>query len=226
MYIERTGAHPVLDEHGRSEDNPEWFVELEYWEYFDKACRTELKVYEALAAAQKLGLVPKCFGPVRIAMLSGPSIHPSLDAIDGLLTEYIPGRLMSSIRPGTDISIAEAEDISQGILELGRRIRRHSVSHNDLHSSNIILRHGTNDPVLIDWGRAGFHALAGRTFAAQWMDSSMRQDFHFDVRKILKRSDGNIWHRFTIRMRGKLPRRKSGDGVASTRGSELCPKRS
>ncbi|KAF9017347.1 hypothetical protein BDZ89DRAFT_380055 [Hymenopellis radicata] len=197
MYIERTGGPPEVKRHGLSEDDPEWFNEIIRWLYYDDALRTEQKAYEALTEAQKLGLVPKCFGRVCIPMSSGSSIHPSLDAIDGLLTEYIPGRLMSSVCPGTDISIEEAEDISQRILNLARRLRRYGVSHNDLHSDNIILRHGSNDPVLIDWGRAGFHALSEKTFAARWMNNTMWQDFRSDVRKILKRSDGNIWHRFT-----------------------------
>ncbi|KAF8906610.1 hypothetical protein CPB85DRAFT_874018 [Mucidula mucida] len=104
---------------------------------------------------------------------------------------------MSSIRPGTDISVPEAEDISQRILELARRLRRYGVSHTDLHSSNIDLRHGSNDPVLIDWGRAEFHALSERTFAARWTEVSMRQDFYSNIRKVLRRSDGNIWRRFS-----------------------------
>ncbi|KAF8904984.1 hypothetical protein CPB85DRAFT_1563840 [Mucidula mucida] len=198
MYIERSGGPPVLEYRVRSEDDPQWFDELEHWKYLNNARRIEQRAYKALTEAQKLGLIPKHFGSVRIPMWSGSySVHPALDAIDGLLKEYIPGRLMSSIRPGTDISIAEAEDISQRILELARRLRRYGVSHNDLHSNNVILCHGTNNPVLIDWGRAGFHALAGKTFAARWMDSSMRQDFYSDIHKILKRSNGNIWHRFT-----------------------------
>ncbi len=123
-YIERTGGPPVVGQFGPSEDDPHWFYELHEWMYLYDARRTELKAYEALATTQKSGLVPKCFGAVRIVMSSGPSIHPSVDAIEGLLTEYIPGRLMSSIRQGTDISIAEAEDISQKILELARRLRR------------------------------------------------------------------------------------------------------
>ncbi len=201
MYIQRTGGHPILDKDGLSEDDPQWFEELDHWRYFDNARRTELKAYEALTGAQKLGLVPKCFGHVRIAMSLGASIHPALDVIDGLLMEYIPGRLMSSVCPGTDISIAQAEVISQKILELARRLRRYGVSHNDLHSNNIIFRHGSNNPVLIDWGRAGFHALSEKTFAGRWKNDSMRQDFYFDIRKILRRysdhADGNIWHRFT-----------------------------
>ncbi len=196
MYIERTGGPPEIDQHGPSDDDPKWFRDLDQWRYVHTALHKEQKAYEALTDAQTLGLVPKFFGRVRIAMSSGRSIHPALDAIDGLLMEYIPGRLMSSISPGADISIVEAEAISQKILDLARRLRRYGVSHNDLHSNNIILRHGTNDPVLIDWGRAGFHALAGKTFAARWMHSSMIQDFYSDIRKILKRSDGNIWHRF------------------------------
>ncbi|KAF8904979.1 hypothetical protein CPB85DRAFT_932948 [Mucidula mucida] len=196
MYIERTGGPPEIDQHGVAPEDPRWFHDLDQWRYVDTALHKEQKAYEALTDAQTLGLVPKFFGRVRIAMSSGRSIHPALDAIDGLLMEYIPGRLMSSISPGADISIGEAEAISQKILDLARRLRRYGVSHNDLHSNNVILRHGTNDPVIIDWGRAGFHALAGKTFAARWMHSSMRQDFYSDIRKILKRSDGNIWHRF------------------------------
>ncbi len=160
----------------------------------DDARRTEQTAYEALTEAQALGLVPKYFGRVRIDMNVGTSIHPALDAIDGLLMEYIPGRLMSSIRPGRDISIV---DISQRILNLARRLRRYGVSHNDLHSNNIILRHGNNDPILIDWGRPAFHPLYEKTFAARWMHHAMSTDFHKDVRKILMHSDGNIWHRFT-----------------------------
>ncbi|KAF8906606.1 hypothetical protein CPB85DRAFT_1436855 [Mucidula mucida] len=196
-YIDGTGGPPVVGKLGPSEDDPQWFYEFYRWRYMNDDHRAEQKTYENLTEAQKLGLVPKCFGRVRIAMSSGTSIHPALDAIDGLLMEYIPGRLMSSIRPGTDISVAEAEVISQRILDLARRLRRYGVSHNDLHSNNIILRHGSNDPVIIDWGRAGFDALSHKTFSARWMDISMRQDFYSDIRKVLRRSDGNIWHRFS-----------------------------
>ncbi|KAF8904985.1 hypothetical protein CPB85DRAFT_1563841 [Mucidula mucida] len=149
MYIERSGGPPVLEYRVRSEDDPQWFDELEHWKYLNNARRIEQRAYKALTEAQKLGLIPKHFG----------------NAIDGLLKD--------------------------------ERLRRYGVSHNDLHSNNVILCHGTNNPVLIDWGRAGFHALAGKTFAARWMDSSMRQDFYSDIHKILKRSNGNIWHRFT-----------------------------
>ncbi|KNZ72737.1 hypothetical protein J132_01941 [Termitomyces sp. J132] len=187
-----------------------WMYLLQFWEQVEISHFKECKVYRRLAEAQTHGLVPRFFGIAKINMLT-KSPHPSLNYIRGLMVEYIPGRPTSSSRPGVNITIEEAEVISQRILELGRRLRRYGVSHNDVHVGNIILRVETNFPVLIDWGRASFLAT-DLSFQEQWEHPDLRQDFHHDIRTVLKTGvyykgpnnnsiypdipAGGVWHRY------------------------------
>ncbi|KAG6809117.1 hypothetical protein H0H93_016102, partial [Arthromyces matolae] len=132
-----------------------WMRHLDRWKQHQILHSKERKAYELLSEAQALGLVPRFFGAAMLSMVTSESAaHSSLTHINALLLEYVPGRLMSSLKPGITITFDEAEAISQRVLQLGRLLRRYGVAHNDIHTGNIILRSPDDSPVLIDWGRA------------------------------------------------------------------------
>ncbi|KNZ79513.1 hypothetical protein J132_09526 [Termitomyces sp. J132] len=206
-HVSRFGVSIQLDP---DEELLPWMYLFQFWERVENSYFKECEAYKRLAEAQTHGLVPRFFGTAKINMLTR-SPHPSLNHIRGLMVEYIPGRLMSSLRPGINITIEEAEVISQRILELGRRLRLYGVSHNDVHVGNIILRPETNFPVLIDWGRASF-LTADLPLQERWGHPDLRQDFHHDIRTVLKTGvyyrgpnndsvypdipAGGVWHRY------------------------------
>ncbi|KAG6818220.1 hypothetical protein H0H93_006712, partial [Arthromyces matolae] len=187
-----------------------WMIHLQHWETCIKNHHREFEAYQWLTEAQHLGLVPRLFGRTSIEMIDGGG-HPSLTRLDGLLIEYVEGRPMSSLHPGKSISIEQAEVVSQHVLELGRRLRRYGVSHNDIHVGNVILRYSDNLPVLIDWGMASCR-LADRPLDERWTDFSMVQDYYLDIRRLLRLSAddegpekefghpemtvGGVWHRY------------------------------
>ncbi|KAG6814219.1 hypothetical protein H0H93_013116 [Arthromyces matolae] len=189
---------------------PGWMCQLKHWMTCAENHHKEYEAYQRLTEPQHLGLVPRFFGRIYIDMIDGGG-HPSLSRVDGLLIEYIEGRRMSSLYPGISISIEQAEDISQQVLELGRRLRRYGVSHNDIHLGNVILRSHDNLPVLIDWGLADCE-LADRPLNERWTDRSMVQDYNLDIRYRLavpvehegteeevvhtEMSAGSVWHRY------------------------------
>ncbi|KAG6843869.1 hypothetical protein H0H93_016871, partial [Arthromyces matolae] len=184
-------------------------LHLDHWEYCVDCHNTEHEAYRRLTEAQHLGLIPRFFGPTYIDIDGGG--HPSLSRVDGLLIEYIEGRRMSSLRPGISISIEQAEVVSQHVLELGRRLRRYGVSHNDIHIGNVILRYPDDLPVLIDWGLASFEA-ADLPLDERWVHLSMEQEYNIDIRYLLRLgyyfegpeekavspeiTAGGVWHRY------------------------------
>ncbi|KAG6886876.1 hypothetical protein C0992_001878 [Termitomyces sp. T32_za158] len=199
-----------LDNDDSDEDPLPWTQLFDLWETFNDSHIKEREAYGRLKEAQASGLVPRFFGTAKIDMMSMAQ-HPSLSHIDGLLIEYIPGRSMARFRPGIDITLEEAEIISQRVLELGRRLRRFGVTHTDVHVGNVILREENNFPVLIDWGRASIR-FADLPLQERWNDENIWTDFHRDIRIILQTGDyyegpnddvvhpaitaGGIWHRF------------------------------
>ncbi|KAG6882052.1 hypothetical protein C0993_012089 [Termitomyces sp. T159_Od127] len=198
-YIQVHGHSPDLslkvnsdDEPEEEEDVPTWMQELEHWNTFHCVHQNEKMAYSYLKDAQLRGYVPRFFGAVRIAM-SSERVHPSIDHIDGLMMEYIPGRTMGELEPGIDISDDDAEEVSQKVLTLGRCLRHYGVAHNDIHLNNIMLRAPSNDPVLIDWGRADIRNAEKNCSAEEnWESTDLRQDFELDIRKIL--GHGRPWH--------------------------------
>ncbi|KAG6879583.1 hypothetical protein C0992_001028 [Termitomyces sp. T32_za158] len=203
-YIQAHGHPPNLkskiqcnnkpEEEGEDEDEPTWVRELRHWNTFNFVHQNEKLAYSYLEDAQSRGFVPRCFGAFRIAM-SSEKVHPSLDHIDGLIMEYVPGQTMGELEPGIDISDEDAEEVSQKVLNLGRHMRHYGVTHNDVHLNNIILRAPSNDPVLLDWGRADVEDAQNNCSAEEnWNNHGLRQDFEFDIRKILRY--GRPWHRF------------------------------
>ncbi|KAG6895304.1 hypothetical protein C0992_002013 [Termitomyces sp. T32_za158] len=198
-------------EHDDSDEDPlPWTQLFSSWDMFNDLHINEREAYGRLQEAQASGLVPRFFGTAKIDMMSMAK-HPSLSHIDGLLLEYIPGRSMARFRPGIDITFEKAEVISQRVLELGRRLRRFGVTHNDVHVGNVILREESSFPVLIDWGHASIH-YADLPLQERWNEPSLRMDFHRDLRDLLRTGDyyegpnddvveptitaGGIWHRF------------------------------
>ncbi|KAG6819435.1 hypothetical protein H0H93_011924, partial [Arthromyces matolae] len=181
-HFGKDGAKNPLDVNDFSQ-RPAWMNHLQKWESCVECHNTEHEAYRRLTEAQHLGLVPRFFGPTYIDIDGGG--HPSLSRVDGLLIEYIEGRRMSSLRPGISISIEQAEVVSQHVLELGRRLRRYGVTHNDIHVGNVILRYPDNLPVLIDWGLADC-SLADLPLEERWNHFTMAQDYHYDIRYLLR----------------------------------------
>ncbi|KAG6877437.1 hypothetical protein C0992_009983 [Termitomyces sp. T32_za158] len=187
-----------------------WMRLSSLWKTFNASHIKEREAYGRLKEAQASGLVPRFFGTAKIDMMSMAQ-HPSLSHIDGLLIEYIPGRSMARCRPGINITLEEAEIVSQRVLELGRQLRRFGVTHADVHVGNIILREENNFPVLIDWGRASI-SNADLSLQERWNDPAAWTDFHGDIRFLLQTgayyegpnddtvyptiTAGGIWHRF------------------------------
>ncbi|KAG6844205.1 hypothetical protein H0H93_016596, partial [Arthromyces matolae] len=190
-------------------ERPDWMNHLEAWECQVVCHNRELKAYQHLTEAQDQGLVPRFFGPTCIVI--DEDGHPSLSRMEGLLIEYIEGRRMSSLRPGVNISVDEAEIVSQHVLELGRRLRRYGVSHNDIHVGNIILRHSDNLPVLFDWGHASCD-VAELPLHKRWTHPSMKRNYDVNIRLLLRQgiyyegpeedsvypemTAGGVWHRY------------------------------
>lgn len=54
-----------------------------------------------------------------------------------------------------------------------------------MHRGNVILRSPCDDPVLIDWGRAGF-VVADAPLEERWTNDGLRYDFNRDIRSMLK----------------------------------------
>lgn len=63
-----------------------------------------------------------------------------------------------------------------------------------MHRGNVILRSPCDDPILIDWGRAGF-VVADAPLEERWTNDGLRYDFNRDIRSMLKGED-SPWHRF------------------------------
>ncbi|KAG5726333.1 hypothetical protein E4T56_gene6712 [Termitomyces sp. T112] len=192
-----------------SEDYLPWMDLYNTWKRWDASYHREHEAYRRLPEAQASGLIPRFFGTAKIEMMDRAS-HPSLSHINGLLIEHIHGRSMASLRPGISVTIEEAEVISQRILELGRRLRRYGVCHNDVYVANIILRAENDFPVLIDWGNASFDAV-DLPLQERWNHMGLWQDFHSDIRSVLRSGiyyegpnndavcpsipAGGVWHR-------------------------------
>ncbi|KAG5730618.1 hypothetical protein E4T56_gene4139 [Termitomyces sp. T112] len=209
-YQSNIGQHGASFELDEDEDILPWMESFRSWHRYDASHTKEREAYDQLKEAQVSGLVPRFFGTTRIDMMT-TALHPSLSHINGLLLEYIPGRLMAKIRPGITITFEEAEVISQRVLELGRQLRRFGVRHSDVHVGNIILRAKDDSPVLIDWGRASL-PVARATLSERWNNCSVQTDFHRDIRYLLRDgvyyegpnddevyppiTAGGIWHRF------------------------------
>ncbi|KNZ76328.1 hypothetical protein J132_10607 [Termitomyces sp. J132] len=178
-YIQMHDQPPDLSQD--EDDEPTWMRELRHWNEFNFVHRQKKKAYSYLKEAQLRGYVPQ--------------VHPSLDHIDGLLMEYIPGQTMGELQPGIDLSYEEAEKISQKVLTLGRRLRHYGVAYHDIHLNNIILCAPSNDPVvLIDWRRADVR-YSHISAEQNWENRYLVHDFELDVRTILQR-DG-LWHRYS-----------------------------
>ncbi|KAJ3511847.1 hypothetical protein NLJ89_g3866 [Agrocybe chaxingu] len=192
QYFQRHGtAPPGLDDDSLVNETPLWFHELRFWHRSATAHRVECEAYKRLHEAQNLGLIPKLYGLTKVQM-ADTEIHPSLDVIEGLLLGYVPGRPMGSFRLGVDIPYEEAEKVSQKVLEMGRRLRRYGITHNDIHTDNIILRSPDNSPVLIDWGHAGF-GVADAPLEERWNSERVWDDYYGRLRVILKLES---WHSF------------------------------
>ncbi|KNZ72400.1 hypothetical protein J132_03492 [Termitomyces sp. J132] len=206
--VNKSGPSFELDD--SEEDYLPWMDLFYRWKRWDASYHREHEAYRRLPEAQASGLIPRFFGTAKIEMMHR-AFHPSLSHINGLLIEYIHGRSMASLRPGINVTIAEAEVISQRILELGRHLRRYGVCNNDVHVGNIILRAENDFPVLIDWGNASFHA-ADLPLQERWNYEGLRRDFNSDIRSMLRRGvyyegpnndavyptipAGGIWHRY------------------------------
>ncbi|KAG6846117.1 hypothetical protein H0H93_015932, partial [Arthromyces matolae] len=182
-HFGKDGAKNPLSDVNDFSHLPAWMKHLQKWESCGECHNTEHEAYQCLTEAQHVGLVPRFFGPTYIDIDGGG--HPSLSRVDGLLIEYIEGRRMSSLRPGISISIEQAEVVSQHVLELGRRLRRYGVTHNDIHVGNVILRYLDNLPVLIDWGLADC-SLADLPLKERWNHFTMAQDYEYDIRYLLR----------------------------------------
>ncbi|KAG5734902.1 hypothetical protein E4T56_gene13757 [Termitomyces sp. T112] len=205
--ISKRGASFELQE---EEDLLPWMKSFRSWQSYHALHVKEREAYSYLKEAQASGLIPRFFGTTKINMMT-TAPHQSLSHINGLLLEYIPGRLMAKIRPGITITFEEAEAISQRVLELGRQLRRFGVCHSDVHVGNIILREKDNSPVLIDWGLATLPA-PGASLNERWNDIGVETDFNRDLRYLLRDgvyyegpnddeihppiTAGGIWHRF------------------------------
>ncbi|KAG6875504.1 hypothetical protein C0993_008891 [Termitomyces sp. T159_Od127] len=176
--------------------DPRWVRELRRWSDFDAMHQAEKTAYSYLGDAQERGYVPRFYGAVRIDMSSPESekVHPSVDHINGLVMEYVPGRSMDSLEPGVDVSHEAAEAIAQKVLTLGRRLRHYGVAHNDIQLRNIVLRAPSDDPVMIDWGVSDCKiAQADMSAEEKWASTILRLDFHNDLRKVLQWSHRR-WH--------------------------------
>ncbi|KAG6882879.1 hypothetical protein C0993_008800, partial [Termitomyces sp. T159_Od127] len=180
---------------------PPWWYMLEYWDYYERGLSKEREAYRCLSEAQDLGLVPRFFGSAQLKM-DETACHPSLTHINGLLLEHVEGRTMASYQPGINISVEEAEVISQRVLQLGRDLRRYGVNHCDITVNNVIIRCNDGCPVLIDWAHANIR-LTEVPLEQRWTDHSMWQDFHCDIRWLLRYGNdgdtlvaGGVWHRY------------------------------
>ncbi|KAG6894859.1 hypothetical protein C0993_010581 [Termitomyces sp. T159_Od127] len=198
-HIDTSGTITFPDDH--DETDPAWMSMLERWNYFEHGLSNECEAYECLSEAQALGLVPRVFGTAQLKM-DESACHSSLTHINGLLLEYIEGRTMASYQPGINLSLEEAEVISQRVLQLGRDLRRYGVSHNDINLHNVIIRSENHCPVLIDWARACVE-LTNQPLEQRWTDQSMWQDFNWDIRWMLRHGNdndvlvaGGVWHRY------------------------------
>ncbi|KAG6877436.1 hypothetical protein C0992_009982 [Termitomyces sp. T32_za158] len=99
---------------GDSDKVPPWRWLFHAWEMVNASHIKEREAYGHLKEAQASGLVPRFFGTAKIDMIPMAQ-HPSISHIDGLLIEYIPGRSMARYRPGINISLEEAEIVSQRV---------------------------------------------------------------------------------------------------------------
>ncbi|KAG6876299.1 hypothetical protein C0992_000132 [Termitomyces sp. T32_za158] len=179
----------------------EWVHMLDLWDYFERGLSKEREAYQCLTEAQDLGLVPRFFGAAQLKVEES-DCHPSLTHINGLLLEYIQGRTMASFQPGINLSPEEAEAISQNVLQLARDLRRYGVIHNDINIHNVIIRSENHRPALIDWALADIR-LAKVPLEQRWKNRTMWQDFHYDIRRLLRNGNdgdtsvaGGVWHRY------------------------------
>ncbi|THH18644.1 hypothetical protein EW146_g2360 [Bondarzewia mesenterica] len=128
---------------------------MDRWEGISSSYGQEVSAFRALSSLQGLH-IPRFYGTCRYTVVDGsPNLDPLIANVDGLLIEYINGTPMDKLTVVTDISEADAERVSQGVLHTMRRIRDLKVIYDDVAARNLIFRHDDFDhPVLIDFGSA------------------------------------------------------------------------
>lgn len=139
---------------------------------------------------------PRFYGKVRIGT-SRRDVWPSqwtldLDTVDGIAIEFIDGVSADQLKRRVDLSEADAESVCQAALQIMRDITHRCVSHNDIASRNIVVRHSDLRPFLIDFGSARMpradeslgewkRGLWARTKLISSASHSRTQDSTFDL---------------------------------------------
>ncbi|SJL12485.1 uncharacterized protein ARMOST_15912 [Armillaria ostoyae] len=133
----------------------DWMREVSTWRYKLSNHNTELAAYRLLHGVQGR-YNPRLFGVVHLCITpESTTLHPITDIVQGLVIECISGVNMAKLEYGVDVSMREAERISNQVMEAFRAIEAENcVLHNDIRIGNAVLREGNRSPVIIDFGQA------------------------------------------------------------------------
>lgn len=167
-----TSAKRVLVEYGPSVEKERryWMVEMARWDRFRKSLEAESAAYRALRPLQGSDN-PRLYGTCTVLLCrTTPGLDPLVGNVPGIILEYVDGTPLDRMTVGKDLSVLDAERVSQGALAVLRKVRDALVTHGDFGSRNIIVRpHDLDHPVLIDFGSAKTY-VPGTGSKEEWID--------------------------------------------------------
>lgn len=151
-------------------EQADWIDEMDRWYRLRQAIGYEGEAYRVLHALQGSD-IPKFYGSCTVLLhRTTPNLDPFVGNVPGLVLQYIEGTSLDRLTMGKDLSVSDAERISQGTLAVLRKVRDALVIHGDFAPRNVIIRpHDLDHPVLVDFGSARTN-LSGEYTQDKWVE--------------------------------------------------------
>lgn len=182
-----TAGKQFLDEYGSSVDKERhnWMDEMAGWHRYRSTLEAESAAYHTLRFLQGSD-IPRLYGTCTVLLYrTTPGLDPIVGNVPGLVLEYVDGTPLNRLTVGKDLSVSEAERVSQGALAVLRKIRDALVIHGDFASRNIIVRpHDLDHPALIDFGSADTY-VPGAYSKEDWIGVMVNDSEVLRARRLL-----------------------------------------
>lgn len=169
------------------QEQDDWIEEMDRWYRLRQAIEIECEAYRALRALQG-SEIPKFYGSCTVLLhRTTPNLDPFVGNVPGMLLQYIEGTSLDRLTLGKDLSVSDADRVSQGALAALRKIRDALVIHGDFAARNIIVRpHDLDHPVLIDFGSARTN-LSGTYTRENWIEVIVNEREVLRARDLFRR---------------------------------------
>lgn len=144
------------------------------WDRLRRLLEVESEGYRALHSLQGSDN-PRLYGSFTVLLhRTTPNLDAFIGNVPGLVLQFIEGTSLDRLTLGKDLSVSDAERVSQGALAVLRKIRDALVIHGDIAPRNITRPHDLDHPAIIDFGSAQT-IISGRHTKEAWIEAMVEE---------------------------------------------------